>query len=72
MKTYHYDYDACDTCPLSACVFDDHPHRLGKLDGQSRPRTLRWMYHNANGGKRDTEVGAALKTQGVKPGVPDL
>lgn len=33
---------------------------------------LRWIFHPANGGKRDKAVAAGLKAQGVKPGVPDL
>ena len=33
---------------------------------------LGWIFHIPNGGKRDVEVGAILKAQGVRPGVPDL
>lgn len=33
---------------------------------------LKWIYHCPNGGSRQTAEAARLKTQGVKPGVPDL
>lgn len=33
---------------------------------------LEYMYHVPNGGKRDKATAAALKRQGVKPGVPDI
>ena len=33
---------------------------------------LQWLYHPANGGKRDARTAALLKAQGVRRGVPDL
>jgi hypothetical protein len=33
---------------------------------------LRMMYHIPNEGKRSATLGAAMKRQGLRPGVPDL
>ena len=33
---------------------------------------LKWMHHNANGGKRDVREAVRLRRQGVKPGVWDI
>ncbi|MGL4485060.1 MAG: VRR-NUC domain-containing protein [Anaerovoracaceae bacterium] len=33
---------------------------------------LAFMFHVPNGGKRDAKAGAAMKREGVKPGVPDI
>lgn len=35
-------------------------------------KELEMLFHIPNGAKRDIRVGAALKRQGVKAGVPDL
>jgi hypothetical protein len=33
---------------------------------------LKWLYHIPNGGYRSKATGGRLKSEGVKPGVPDL
>lgn len=39
---------------------------------ESRYPELKLLFHVPNGGKRDKLTAAKLKTQGVKPGVPDI
>ena len=33
---------------------------------------LKWMFHIANGGKRNIVTAKRLKSEGLKPGVPDI
>ena len=39
---------------------------------QAQHPELKLLFHVPNGGRRDKVTAARLKTQGVKPGVPDL